>query len=92
MKTWSVSYQDWLILGMQLDGGWAIKCLPPRRHSIATDWQAHKTLETAVVSAKQYIDRAIALYVLADALLELCEAGKIQDTECHRLLVSLGYC
>lgn len=92
MKTWNVCYHNWLILAMPLEGGWAIKCLPPARHKTSTNWQAYRTIEEGMASAKEYIDRAIALYVLADTLLELCETGRIQENECQGLLLSLGYC
>jgi hypothetical protein len=91
MKTWSITYKDWLIVAMALEGGWAIKCVPPAYYQINTNWQAYISLETAILAAKESIDRSIALYVLADTLRDLCDAGKLQETEYQDLLLSLGY-
>ncbi|MCT7948997.1 hypothetical protein NG798_04285 [Ancylothrix sp. C2] len=89
MKTWSIYYQEWAILAMALEGGWAIKCVPPARYTICTNWQAYLSLETALAGAKEYIDRAIALRVIGASLLELCDAGKLDRNECQGLLLSL---
>lgn len=91
MKTWSITYRNWIIIAMALEGGWAIKCIPPTRYQISTNWQAYISLDTAILAAKESINRAIALYVLADTLRDLCDAGKLQEAEYQDLLLSLRY-
>lgn len=92
MKALSASYGDWFILAVPVGQKWAISCLPPRSNTICTDWKAYKTPEAALAGAQDYIDRAAAIYALADAVLELHESGKIDDNSCQGLLRSLGYC
>jgi CTP synthase (UTP-ammonia lyase) len=74
---------------MALEGGWAIKCVPPSCYKICTNWQAYLSLESALTGAKDYIDRSIALRMIGATLLELCEAGKLDKNECQGLLLSL---
>ena len=92
MKALSASYGDWFILAVPVGQQWAISCLPPRSNTICTDWKAYTTPEAALAGAQDYIDRAAAVYALADAVLELHEAGKVDENSCTGLLHSLGYC
>lgn len=91
MKTWSLPYRNWLIWIVPLPEGWAFRCLSPDRQQTYTDWDVYKTLAAAIAGAKEYVNRATATYQLAEVMLDLFEAGKIQDSECYRLLLSLGY-
>lgn len=91
MKIWRLFYQNWLILAVPLDEGWALRCLVPEQDKICSDGAVYPTPEAAIASAKERINRETATYVLASALLDLYEAGRIQEPDCHSLLSSLGY-
>lgn len=88
----SIAYRNWLISVFSVKGGWRICCLSASRQGTFTDGEIYSNPETAIAGAKAFVNRAIARYVLADALLELYEAGNISDRDCHALLGSLGYC
>lgn len=92
MKTLRIFYRNWLILAMPLEKGWGLRCMVPEQDTICSDGVAYPTAEEAIASAKERINREIATYVLANTLLELYEAGRMQESECKGLLLSLGYC
>ncbi|WP_199248632.1 hypothetical protein [[Phormidium] sp. ETS-05] len=91
MNTFSASYGDWFILAVPLEGEWVISCLPPKSNNICTDWKTYQTAEAALAGAQEYVEQAAAAYALAEVVLELYEADKIELAGCQNLLRSLGY-
>ncbi len=92
MTTWSVCYQEWLLSIVPMGEGWRIWCLPPEKHQVGTDGEVYHSPEAAMAGAKEYMQRAVAMMMLADVVLDLCEAEKMPPDECYCLLESLGYC
>jgi hypothetical protein len=91
MRTITAFYREWTISAVPLGEEWTNRCLPPGRNTICTDWGIYDTAEAALSGAQEYIDRAAAMYALAEGVLELYEAEKINSDECQSLLRSLGY-